>query len=238
MNQPSENARVDRQDVQCQLFEQHLNECLDGRGSMSTLSSNPHLDGCDDCRVSFDIYCQFDRAGGAVLNGGARPLPLNRKKRSPITHQRWLSVASIAVAAALMIYVVTPTPDGASDHQLATIDSASNLVTETSSTEVERLDFDNDVSPNLWYMNYVNELATARSAFGDARQQPILNPFYEVGSISQRLLSSSLASPIASGRSRGWEKPWRYTSELPGIRPFHRTVNVGLVLYNDSMSLL
>ena len=32
--------------------------------------------------------------------------------------------------------------------------------------------------------------------------------------------------------------PWQYTLELPGIRPIHRSVTVGLALYNDSVSLL
>lgn len=228
MSQPDKNtiSPADPEDLPCQRFEQQLDACLDGRGSMSTLASDPHLGSCSDCRITFDVYRQFDRAGGAVLNGGAGTLSSNRTKRSPISNQRWLPLSSLAVAAALMIYVVASPPSGESNNQFAAIGS-SNLVSETSmATEADSSDVANDVSHNLWNSNYVNQL---RSAAGEMQQQPMAEPLCEVGKISQRLLSSSLG---------GWEKSWQYTSELPGIRPFHRSVNVALVLYNDSITLL
>lgn len=202
MNRPNKDPQADRQDVRCQLFQQQLDGCLDGRGWLSTLDSNPHLVDCSDCRTSLEIYRQFDSAGGAVLNGGAGKLPSNRKQGTSISRQHWLPLTSVAVAAALMISLVAWLPMGQPNNQFAAIDSASNLVSETTA---------------------VND---HRSAVVNAQQQPTAEPFHEVATISQRLLRS------------GWEKPWQYTSELPGIRPFHRSVHVALVLYNDSLTLL
>jgi len=249
MNRPNEIPQADRQQLPCQRFEQQLDACLDGRRSISSLVSDPHLEGCSDCRVSFDIYRQFDRAGGTVLNGGARQ-NVNSISRFQPPHRRWfpLTSAALGFAAALMIIVVATLPrEWQSTGEVAAIDAPpSNLVTETSvmsaqamsaqaMSALQSFDFAKGDPSQLSNANDVNEL---QSAAEDTRRQPTVEQFCEVGTISHRFLSRSMVSPLSGSQCNSWQNPWQYTSELPGIRPFHRSVNVALVLYNDSMTVL
>lgn len=238
MSQPNknQNTQVEDRNAQCHLFEQQLDACLDGRDSVSALADDPHLEGCVHCRSSFDIYRQFDRAGGAVLNGGARTLLSNQTKRSSGPQRGWLPLSSVALAAALIVSVVTSMPSGESNNQFAAVGVSSNVTSVNATAgEVDGLESENDAAAKLWNSN---DLVHLRSAEGDSPSQPMLKPLYEVGTISKRLLSSSLVSSIAGEPGSGWRKPWQYTSELPGIRPFHRSVNIALVLCNDSMMVL
>ncbi len=241
MSQPNENlnSEVDGsvgRDTRCVLFEQQLDACLDGRDSITALASDPHLSLCSHCRVSFDIYRQFDGTGGAVLNGGARTLPSKRQGPSSGPLRGWLPISAVALAAALIIYAVTSPTGGESNNQFAATGVSSNVTSVNSTAEeVDGFESENDAAAKQWNSN---DLVHLRSTVGDSPSQPMLQPLYEVRTISNRFLASNLVTSIVGKPGSGWKKPWQYTSELPGIRPFHRSVNIALVLYNDSMMVL
>lgn len=245
MSQPNKNSPVDCPDAQCRLFEQQLDACLDGRASITALASDPHLGNCPDCRITFDIYRQFERADGAVLGGGARALTSNPRKSSPGRMQRWLpltpvALAPLALVAAMLIYAVA-SPNGQPENQFADqfADQFAAIggLSDVSSQATDGLSSNPpNLRPNLRPNS--NSFTVSRSAGDNLDLQPVLQQFRAVGSASQRLFSRSVGASFAGKHGGGWESPWRYTSELPGIRPFHRSVNVALVLYNDSVTLL
>lgn len=237
MSRPNENkdAQVDQRSTECLLFAQRMDACLDDRDSISLLVSDRHLDHCSHCRISFDIYRQFDGAGGAVLNGGARTLGPYGKKHSPNVFRRWLPFSSLAMAVVLIVFAVVVAPSGQSENQSVAINSSTKVASENSTVaEVDSLEFDSDAASKLWNSNFWSALSSVAGYL----QQQELSLLFEVDRISQRLLPSSLVSSIVGDPGSGWEKPWQYTSELPGIRPFHQSVNVALLLYRDSMTVL
>jgi hypothetical protein len=226
MGQPNKNeiGPAETVDAKCQRFQQQLNGCLDGRGSVSALAADPHLRGCCDCQIAFEVYQQFDNAGGAVLNGGARtfaPAGIRPTGKRPAANhdRRWLPRTTVAMmatlAAALMIYAVTSPANEQLNYALAADDASTSLMTET------------------FVAIEAGPLASSEDGLLPVR---VVEPLREAGTISQRWLSNRLGPVVAGGR--GWERPWQYTSELPGIRPFHRSMNVALVFYNDAMTLL
>lgn len=238
MSRPSKNknAQVDQRNAECLLLEQQMDACLDGRDSISTLASDPHLDRCPRCRISFDIYRQFDSAGGAVLNGGAVTLLPQRQERSSRLTRGWVPLSSVALTLALVIYAVVSMPGGGSSDPFSAISVSSNMTSvDSNPEEVGRLESEADAQSQRWDPEYLVQLG---SAMDDSQPQSMLPSLREVRTISQGLLSSNLVSSIIGKPGSGWRKPWQYTSELPGIRPFHQSVNVALVLYNDSKTVL
>lgn len=251
MNLPNEIFQDNNAgDSDCQRFEQLLHDCLDERMPTATLALDPHLRNCCDCQSLLNVCQQFGDSGGAVLNGGAPPS--NAKQRSsgerrfgwPMT-----SAALVVASAALVLFVLSLGPADRPVDTIASTASENGATTEISHLESGdwELEFNaalqdhpsqfaNADAVGLWHSNYVNQL---RSAV-DYSQQPAMDQFSRVGEVSRILLSHGFDQPLPIGGVRGicWENPWQYTAELPGIRPIHRSMNVALVFYNDSMTLL
>ncbi|MDB4766851.1 hypothetical protein OAG71_04105 [bacterium] len=240
MKLPSERFQVDVQKYECHQFEQMLDDCLDDRDSISALVSNPHLQQCDECQNAYDVYRQFDSVGAAVLNGGARFENRSANlRRERLEFWRLMGAAVLTTSAAvLMLFVLASPPQGHGSSNIANNVNLPNLLEPAAlglvkdadaSVAIESIDFAS------WNSDYISEL---RSAVG-CEAQPAWERLREASEFSSVLVATQLAVPFKRVLPLGrLGDPWLYTSELPGIRPIHRSVKAGLVLYQDSVSLL
>ena len=102
--------------------------------------------------------------------------------------------------------------------------------------EVENSHTEDDVFDlEFWNANYISDLGVAVSF----ETQPTFETLRKASEHTSSLVASHLAVPFRQVLPlERFSNPWQYTSELPGIRPIHRSVKAGLVLYQDSISLL
>ena len=213
MNLPSERFQVDVQKYECHQFEQLLDDCLDGRDSISALASNAHLQQCDDCQNAYDVYLQFDSAGGAVLNGGARSggtpnkLQRDRRDRSGV-RSVWsvLRAKGAAVlttsAAALLIFVLALPPQGSDSGDVSNVaalnGAAINSAALTGLSPIDPVEGEDSFAAEkprefaLWDAEYISDF---RSAIGD-EATPALNMLLESSDFSSSLVASQLAIPL------------------------------------------
>ena len=244
MNLPIERFQVGVQKYECHQFEQLLDDCLDGRDSLTELAANPHLQQCDECQNAYGVYRQFDAVGAAVLNGGAQTEGRSTKFRQDGRDRSdfwnagiWSGVgaAALTTSAVLLLFVFASPPQGDDFNLVANnvgLPNASpmGLVEVENSATVE-----NPRDLAQWSVGYISEF---RSAIGD-EAKPAFDMLLKSGDFSSSLVASQLAVPFQNVIPFGsLGRPWQYTSELPGIRPIHRSVTVGLTLCQDSVSLL
>ena len=240
MNLPSEEFQVGVQKYECHQFERLLDDYLDGRDSISELAFSPHLRQCKDCQNAYDVYLQFDRTDGALLNGGARSsrqttkLSRERRDRSDLWSVMGAGILTTSAAVLLLFVLASPLQRSDSDYV-----SSNNAFSNTSPIGLMNAEESNvaagPIEVTRWDAVYISEF---RSAFG-YQAQPTLEKIYAASEVSGNLVASRLAIPFQRMLLLpSVSSPWQYTSELPGIRPIHRSVKAGLFLYQDSVSLL
>ena len=237
----------------CEDFELRMNECLDERSPLASLEGDTHLVQCDDCQTLFNVYQQVTD-GAAVLNGGARSLVATAMRDSDrFDHPKlWAKVTPVllvAAAAVMFIFVLPAIQQSQSGDDFATATSPPNTMVanltdaggstdSVNSTEavfdfrsgvLDLADWHNDTYDDAWHNKAFSEVLSAI----DSSQQPTFDQLFEMSEFSRRLLVQQLSQPVGK-----WDNPWQYTAELPGIAPLHRSVNVALVLYNDTTKLL
>ena len=240
MNLPSERFQVGVQKYECHQFEQLLDDCLDDRDSISALAANPHLQQCGECQNAYEVYLQFDSSGGTVLNGGARFK--NRSVKPQRESADFWSVIGAAVlttsAAVLLLLVFASSSEQSDSNFVASNVDLHNVLGPFPIGLMEAKNSNADMEPSelpRWDASYISEFPSAVGY----QAQPTLDKLYEASEVSGNLVASRLAIPFQQVKllpSIG--SPWQYTSELPGIRPIHRSMKVGLALCQDSVSLL
>ncbi len=219
----------------CHRFKQSLDNCLDDRGSISAFASDVHLRSCRHCQTSFAVYRHFSSVGGAVLNGGALPVRHTSANGSPssVSRPAWalpsaMLLASTAVLVGIALLLSPGTEPIDINAALKPTSPVTTEITHPTGLETNERRSDPEDLPPPWNSNYVNQLRAAI----DYSRQPGLNQFCHAGEVSRNLLSQNILQPIDGCFGDRWMNPWLYASELPGIRPIHRSVNVALVLYH------
>lgn len=227
----------------CDQFQQQLDQCLDDRLAVKSLASDGHLRSCGKCQTAFDVYRQFPLGGPAVLNGGdtseSTALDLGRLNRSghPITHRFKSATQSSAaiVAAAIAIAVLISAFNAKGEKEIASTSPAATKIrhdeNDLRSQRFGQYDGGQFKSAARSIFSKANGFAKSHFETHDfqpikieANHRSVLIPLAAFGDIRHGLSNYRLPRPL-----EGFQSPLFYTSELPGIRPLHRSMNVAMV---------
>jgi hypothetical protein len=219
----------------CIDFERRLNERLDKRVPVGDLATAKHLQRCAKCQVSFDVYQQFADHDGAVLNANNRidlssskPGHLKPVSTDSFGHNLKLAIipATLAAAALLIFFNISTTPNNDGD------DVASSAATQAISMPSRPIK--NSVSTLAQqYRAVIPEgSAQAKRPLGatanskgliELPSEIAFSQHNPISDLSRGLMAYRLPSPLDR-----FPPPLRYTSELPGVRPIHRTIHIAM----------
>lgn len=249
MNEMGKSFHQETTDTnECIQFERRLDRYLDGRQGVESLSSDGHLKSCQKCQIALDVYRQFSDRGGAVLNGGGRwdaqmsSSDSAQRSQQTATGLPKFSVSAssvfafsvLATAALLMLIAMSlpfaGDPTSSTSVAIPTLHSNQPISGQQSPINFEPpMDGGGFELATGAVLANADRLAKGLAASEHSNRSPV-TPIAAIGHVGgqwwQYRYRYRLPRPL-----NGFQSPLFYTSELPGIRPLHRSMNVAMVAF-------